>query len=243
LEAASGVQPAAKPAEPEAPQVVSEPEPAPAPPPRKKDTKAASAKKKPAQAAESESLGAEPVVLVPPSQAGAPETNALASSEPISQQGGGTQPAAPSKKKTILDLFRGSDGGSDNAPTQSTSEPEAQVAALPPAKPQPAKQAAKPAAPAPEPEPQVQASAPANGYVIQLSSFRSEGEARSEYGRLAALYPTVVGNLPQRINQTKVGGSTRYQLGLGPVGSRGDATRVCSALFSAGEADCIVRGP
>ena len=144
--------------------------------------------------------------------------------------------APPKKKKTLLDIFRGSDE-TDAATTQSTSAPETQVAAV---QPQAKAKAAPAPAPAPAPE---QKTASVSGYVIQLSSFRSEPEARSEYGRLSQLYPTVVGGLPQRINQTKIGGSTRYQLALGPLNSRSDATRVCSALFSAGESDCIVRGP
>jgi len=48
--------------------------------------------------------------------------------------------------------------------------------------------------------------------------------------------------LPQQIRQTSVGGSTRYQLGLGPLPSRSAATQVCSALITQGESDCIVRG-
>ena len=77
--------------------------------------------------------------------------------------------------------------------------------------------------------------------MVQLSSFSSQSEAQTEYGRLSSLYPTVVGGLPQRVAEAKAGGSTRYQLGLGPVKTRADATRVCSALFQAGERDCIVR--
>jgi cell division protein FtsN len=78
--------------------------------------------------------------------------------------------------------------------------------------------------------------------VVQLSSFRSASDARKEYGRLSSLYPSVVGGLQEQIRETSVGGSTRYQLGLGPLPSRSDATRVCSALITAGESDCIVRG-
>ena len=64
-----------------------------------------------------------------------------------------------------------------------------------------------------------------SGFVVQLASFRSDAEARKEYGRLSSLYPSVVGGLQQQIRQTSVGGSTRYQLGLGPLPSRSDATR------------------
>ncbi len=145
----------------------------------------------------------------------------------------------PKKRRTLMDLFRSSE---DSQQAQATDE--LQVSSLQSEQAQPAPKPAAPraAAPKPAPEPEPIQAASAGGYVVQLSSFRSEGEARSEYSRLSSLYPTVVGSLPQRVSQTKIGGSTRYQLGLGPMNSRSEATRVCSALFSAGETDCIVRG-
>jgi hypothetical protein len=223
--------------------IVEEPEVVIKPVKKKEATKqvAAAAKKKAAAAPEEQDLGAEPVVLVPPAEPIAPPSQSadqIASSEPISQQGGAA-PAPAKKKKTILDLFRGSDEASAGAPAQAApSTDETQVASLP----APKKTTAAKPAPAPEPEatPQ-QASTGGSGYVVQLASFRSQAEAQSEYGRLSSLYPTVVGGLPQRVAQSKVGGSTRYQLGLGPLKSRSEATRVCSALFQAGERDCIVR--
>jgi cell division septation protein DedD len=207
-------------ADPPAPAEVAEVEP---PPPPKK--KPAAAKKKPVE----ENLGAEPVVLVPPAEnfsAGA-ET---ASNEAIAVP---DQPAAPAEKKprSIMDLFRGD--GADDTAAAAPPQPRTQVAAVEP--PPPA-----PAAPARQ-----QAEAPpatGSGFVVQLSSFRSEADARKEYTRLAGAYPDVVGGLPQQIRQTSVGGSTRYQLGLGPLPSRSAATKVCSALITQGESDCIVRG-
>ncbi len=79
--------------------------------------------------------------------------------------------------------------------------------------------------------------------MVQLASFRTDSEAKQEYTRLAGAYPSIVGPLKSQIRQTMVGGSTRYQLGLGPMPTRGDATRVCGELIAAGESDCIVRGP
>jgi hypothetical protein len=191
------------------------------PPPKKK-----LAEKKPVE----DDLGSEPVVLVPPAQPASLDAN-MASSETLVVP---DQPAAQAQKKprSIMDLFRG-EGGSNAAQAGGV-----QVAAVEPPAAAPA--APKPAAPAPQPaEAQPVAS---SGFLVQLSSFRSESEARREYTRLAGLYPNVVGGLPQRINQTSIGGSTRYQLGLGPLPSRGAATKVCSALITQGESDCIVRG-
>jgi hypothetical protein len=180
-------------------------------------------------------LGAEPVVLVPPAQPVVDGTR-TASSSPIAEADPAPAPApAPERKRSIMDLFR---GGSDSA--GQAAEPETRVAAAPveplPTPAKPARQAS------PQPQQQQDAAGGGSGYLIQLSSFRSEAEARTEYSRLSSLLPGVVGALPQRINQTSVGGSTRYQLGLGPLPSRSQATQVCSELFAAGEADCIVRG-
>ena len=193
-------------------------EPPPPPPPKKK----AAEKKKPPE----ENLGAEPVVLVPPSEDFLPGAE-TASSAPITAPEEAA-PAPEKKPRSIMDLFRGS--GRDEAP-EAQAQPETRVAAVEPA---------QPAAPARS----ASASQPAtgSGFLVQLSSFRSAADARKEYARLSSLYPSVVGGLPEQIRETSVGGSTRYQLGLGPLPSRSDATRVCSALITAGESDCIVRG-
>ena len=205
---------------------------APAKPVKKKEA-AKVTKKKPVTEAKSEDLGGEPVVLVPPSQTTPPSQGSeAAASAPVSQEGAAPEPVK--KKKTLLDLFSKSSDNTE-APAQ-VAQPETQTASLPPK--------AAPAAPVAEPETAPAAAAkPASGtgYVVQLSSFSSQSEAQTEYGRLNSLYPTVVGGLAQRVAEAKVGGSTRYQLGLGPVKTRADATRVCSALFQAGERDCIVR--
>jgi hypothetical protein len=191
---------------------------APPPPPKKKPA----AKKKPPE----ENLGSEPVVLVPPSQAVASVDETVSSAPVVVAEE--AAPAPERKPRSIMDLFRGSGGNDDAAAAQ----PQTRVAAVEPAQPAaPARKAAVEAQPA-----------TGSGFVVQLSSFRSAADARKEYGRLSSLYPSVVGGLQEQIRETSVGGSTRYQLGLGPLPSRSDATRVCSALITAGESDCIVRG-
>lgn len=208
--------------------------PAPKPVTKKKaasNAEAAPAKKKAAAASE-ENFGAEPVVLVPPSQgaAASPTQSDSNFSEPVSQQGATAPAPATKKRKTLFDLFNGDsssgEGAAAPAPQQDT-----QVASLEPAKKQQA----------PQPAPAQQASSGGSGYLVQLSTFRSENEARQEYNRLRGQYPDVVGSLSPRIGQTSVGGSTRYRLGLGPVASRDQATNVCNSLFSGGERDCLVR--
>lgn len=189
-----------------------------------------------------DNLGSAPVVLVPPSkQAMAQSQGADTTTAPVTQAEqpptqAGTQAANPQKRKSIFDLFN----GSGSSTTTTTTEPAAptQVASAA----QQTKQATPPATKAAAPT-QPQASAGSSGYVIQLASFRTQAEAQSEYSRIAKSYPSVVGSLRSQIRQTNVAGSTRYQLGLGPLPTRGDATRVCGELIAAGESDCIVRGP
>jgi cell division protein FtsN len=183
------------------------------------------------------------VVLVPPSQTVSPTQGETAAGEVISQQESVSQQGAatpPAKRKTLFDLFKGgsSDAGSSAAPQAAE---ERQVASVDPVvtEPLPAPAPATKKTTAPQPE-QQQASS-GGGYIVQLASFRSEAEAQSEYGRIKSQYPDVVGGLAPRISQASLGGSTRYNLGLGPVGSREQASKVCNQLFSAGERDCLVR--
>jgi hypothetical protein len=186
------------------------------PPPPKKKTAAA---KKKVKQENFENLGSKPVVLVPPSQATVSEEPAVVAEPPAPP----AQQAVTPKKKTIFNIF---DRSSSASPSQN-----GQVAAL-----------EQPAAPATTRTAAPKAST-GGGYVIQLSSFRSQTDAQREYARLKSSFPGVVGGLPQQIRETSVAGSTRYQLALGPLGSRSEATKVCNELFAAGESDCIVRGP
>ena len=208
------------------------------PPPPKKQKKTATAKKPDADT--SASLGAEPVVLVPPGEAASPaQETAVVVDDPAST----TAQAQPAKrKKTLFDLFKGSDNGAaattqtagtsnetviiEPVPEQQNSA-DAKVAALPETTTTP--QIAKPTV------------AAGTGYLVQLSSFRTQAEAQAEYGVLSGKYPSIIGAMTANIKQSTVGGGTRYQLGLGPTATRDQAAKVCSALLAAGERDCLVR--
>lgn len=114
--------------------------------------------------------------------------------------------------------------------------PETQVASIP--EPVPETQPAP--APTPAPAPQAQAPA-ANGYFVQLASFRSEAEAQAEFGRLKSKHGGLIGSYQSIISTATVAGSTRYRLALGPFGSRDQASGLCNSLVAAGERDCLVR--
>jgi cell division septation protein DedD len=104
--------------------------------------------------------------------------------------------------------------------------------------PQPAQQQVARAAPEALPS----QSEPAGGYVLQLSSFRSQSDALNEYQRLVQRHPNLVGNLQSRVQEASLGQSgTFYRLGVGPIADRNSATRLCDQLIAAGEKDCLVR--
>ena len=99
---------------------------------------------------------------------------------------------------------------------------------------------AKPAPIQPAPAP-AQPQATASGYVVQLSMFRTQGEANQEYARIKSRNGAAVAGLAPVITPADVSGSTRYRLGLGPVATREQASAVCTKLFANGERDCLVR--
>jgi hypothetical protein len=89
----------------------------------------------------------------------------------------------------------------------------------------------------PQPQPQV-----ATGYVAQLAAFRSEGEAQSEYQRLAQRHAGLLGGLAPQIQRADLGASgSFYRLSVGTLASEAAARKLCNALISAGERDCLVR--
>ncbi len=160
------------------------------------------------------SLGAKPLVLVPPSN--------FAESQQI--KSAKTAPT-PSTAATGGNSLYG-DGGT-------------QVAIAVPAKPvaplalTPAPQRALIAVP--------QATPAESGYIAQLASFNSKIEANSEYQRLSAKHGAIISRYAPIITQAQIAGSTRYKLNLGPMATNDAASSVCSALISAGERDCVVR--
>ncbi len=185
--------------------------------------KAAPTKKK--QPASEEATA--PVVIVPPGEVIAPSQETAESGTSLAAETVQKQPPAR-RKRTLFDLFSGNK--SDATPSQDTivEQPAPQanrLASLPveTVKPAPEKQAV------------------ASGYVVQLASFRSQDEAQTEYARLRAKYPSVIGSLPSSISQATVAGSTRHRLGLGPLATRDQASQICSSLIAGGERDCLVR--
>ena len=188
--------------------------------------KAVAAKKKKPAAENTASLDTAPVVIVPPGEVIAPSQETVESGTLSTTDTVQSQPPVR-RKRTLFDLFSGNK--TDAVPSQDAvaaqQAAETKVASLP----------AKTIAPTPEKQ------VGGSGYFVQLASFRSQAEAQTEYARLRAKYPSVIGALPSSINQATVAGSTRHRLGLGPMATRDQASQICSSLIAGGERDCLVR--
>ncbi len=243
-------------------ETISDAEPAPPEPAAKKKVTETKPKKVAAKKPEkSKSLGAKPVVLVPPANGTEPaldnqDVATIESSPPSSNADGGLYsgdavvdgagtsavtpaPAPVKKKRTLADLFRSENN--DNAAGDSTAPEVGQEAQ--PATAAKKTQAATPSTPVPKPAPQPvpQQQAALGGYVVQLASFPNQSDANKEYSRLKSKHGAAISGFSPVVTQAIVGGSTRYRLAVGVMSTREAASAVCARLLAAGERDCLVR--
>ncbi len=93
------------------------------------------------------------------------------------------------------------------------------------------------------PPPQALAQAPARGgYLVQVSSQRSESEAQAALRSLQAKYPNLLGGQPATVRRAELGArGVFYRAMIGPYASREQATQLCNSLKAAG-GDCLVQG-
>lgn len=83
--------------------------------------------------------------------------------------------------------------------------------------------------------------APGGGFVVQVTSQRSEADARTAYGSLQRKFPGVLGAYQPTIQSAEVAGrGTYYRARVGPFSSSADASTVCNNLRAAG-GDCVVQ--
>jgi cell division septation protein DedD len=109
-------------------------------------------------------------------------------------------------------------------------------------------QAAPPtAAPAPSrmastnPTQQAAPVASGGGYVVQISSQRSEGDAQASFRALQGKFPSVLGSRAPLIKKADLGDKgTYYRAMVGPFGSQDEASQLCGNLKSAG-GQCVVQ--
>ncbi len=147
----------------------------------------------------------------PPAQVAAPRAPA---------PGAPHQPAPPRNPPT-------SANASANAPLSLT--PGAPAAAEPP----PARVAAVNPALAP--------AATSGGYVVQVSSQKTEADAQASYRSLQGKFPNVLGSRAPLIKRADLGEKgVFYRAMVGPFGSRDEAVQFCGNLKTAG-GQCVVQ--
>jgi cell division septation protein DedD len=159
------------------------------------------------------------------------------------------QTSAP--PKPVVGTQSGAPAGNANAPLslnedsvltlpRSLNEPRTEVATrqTPAQRQPPQKNTAVAAAPTPQPLEQ----APARGgYLVQISSQRSEADAQAALRSLQAKYPNFLGGQPATVRRAELGDrGVFYRVMIGPYASREQATQLCSSLKAAG-GDCIVQ--
>ena len=91
------------------------------------------------------------------------------------------------------------------------------------------------------PPPTAAASAAADGYVVQLSSQRSEADAQASFRSLQQKFPSQLGGRTAIVRRADLGAKGIYYRAMtGPFASAGDADQFCSSLKAAG-GQCIIQ--
>jgi hypothetical protein len=79
------------------------------------------------------------------------------------------------------------------------------------------------------------------GYLVQVSSQRSEADAQASYRALQGKFPTVLGSRSPVIKRADLGDKgVYYRAMIGPFGSPDEASQFCGSLKTAG-GQCIVQ--
>jgi hypothetical protein len=89
--------------------------------------------------------------------------------------------------------------------------------------------------------PRLASASATGGYVVQISSQRSEAEAQASFRSLQAKYPKELGDREAIVRRADLGPmGIHYRAMVGPFESAGDANQFCSGLKAAG-GNCIVQ--
>jgi sporulation related protein len=81
----------------------------------------------------------------------------------------------------------------------------------------------------------------AGGYVVQISSQRSEADAQASYRALQGKFPSVLGSRPPLIKRADLGEKgIYYRAMVGPFGTPDEASQFCGSLKTAG-GQCVVQ--
>ena len=82
---------------------------------------------------------------------------------------------------------------------------------------------------------------PTNGYLVQVSSQRSEADAQTSYKSLQTKFPDVLGQRQPVIKRADLGEKgIYYRAMVGPFGTPDEAVQMCNNLKTAG-GQCVVQ--
>jgi len=85
------------------------------------------------------------------------------------------------------------------------------------------------------------AAAASGGYLVQISSQRSEADAQASFKALQGKFPSVLGSRAAVIKRADLGDKgTYYRAMVGPFGSSEEASQFCGSLKSAG-GQCVIQ--
>lgn len=175
-----------------------------------------------------------PTASTPPTQAGRPApqapTAAVQRAPAAAPQGAAPAANAP--------LALNDDPSPANARRQANTPAQPRPAPAP--RQTPPAQEAQPQA-QPPPQPLAQVTAPkAGGFLVQVSSQRSEAEAQAALRTVQTKFPNVLSGQQTTIRRVDLGErGTFYRAMLGPFANRDQASQVCANLKAAG-GDCII---
>ncbi|SDM91773.1 SPOR domain-containing protein [Afipia sp. GAS231] len=80
------------------------------------------------------------------------------------------------------------------------------------------------------------------GYVVQVSSQKSESDAQASFRALQGKYPSVLGSQPVVVKRVDLGEKgVYYRAFAGPFGSADQATQICNNLKAAGGPQCLIQ--
>ena len=174
-------------------------------------------------AAANDAPAAAPTASAPAVVAAAPEAAAPAAEAPANDA-----PAADAQSDGTMSLDALTPSAKDSSQLAAPDTAPAPVAAAPaPVAAAPA--AVKPAAPS------------SGGFVVQVSSQRSEAAALAAYKNLQRKFPSVMGDRAPDVAKADLGAKgVYYRARVGPMATRDEAVSFCEQLRAAG-GDCIVQ--
>jgi hypothetical protein len=181
-----------------------------------------------------------------PAQAAPTTTAALAPIAPAAPAVASSAPSEPKKVRTVtikpdqpsgLDSLNARSAAVQTPSSRSaTTQPAQGTPNTPPQASAPTRTASAPPNVRPPAEPSI-----AGGFMVQVSSQKSEADAKTSYKTLQAKFPNQLQNRSAVIRRADVSGKgTFYRAQVGPFGSSDQANEFCKNLQAAG-GQCVVQ--